>query len=163
MELKEKRNIWLKMWQYLYGDYYKKPIGLCSLFWGGLSGSFIFILAFFPFGFGKMIYNKINGFELFENGDGAFVGFVCNLFILLLWAGGFSIIIGEEGTGNFWLALLLGPFVVPSIIALLFGLVYLGVKALDKWRDAEPNENIQVLTEGVSSFWNKVCPRINWK
>lgn len=163
MELKEKNNVWLFLWRFNQGDYRSRPNGLCSLFWGGLLGGLLFLLSA-PFTLIAWGITKFRGKVYFKGSyyNKGPIGILnllyTSLFFLNLVAG--TSILNEKLGISLSISFIFGSFIIPLFIGVL---VLSIMTPLYIYENFNKNQNISVLTKGVSSIWDKVCPRIEWK
>ena len=165
MELKEKNNVWLFLWRFNQGKYNIKPNGLCSLFWGGLLGGLLFILSA-PFTLIAWGIAKFKGKVYFEDpvfnpGPIGILNFSYTFLLFINYLVGYGILREEYGF-SINTSYIFGMLVLPILMAVLLLIILTPVLIYNKSKEIK-NENISVLTKGVSIIWDKVCPRIEWK
>jgi hypothetical protein len=166
-----KQNNFVKMYQAMYPDK-NLPKNICPLFWSVIIGSIITLcspLILIP-GIIRKTLNK--NFYLYEKYEEVqlFSYFILDKFLLFFWLT--SILYSTDKLGSFtWWYILIFPALIITLSAFVISLTVIisVIQDIDynfkinKKLSYNANKKPSVIKEGIKSWWNKVCPLIEYK
>lgn len=160
-----KQNNFVKMYEAMYPG--SLPKSICPLFWKVIIGLMITLSSPIMLGYGIIQKSRGKDFYWFDKYSdfGIWSSFLIDKFILVVWIV-LAFAVSSKTRGIMWYDFILGPVEFVIVALLLFMLLYwadhLYNKLVEPKNYMEPKEQ-SVFVEGIKSWWNKICPLIEYK